>query len=213
MRIRCEHRTIPFKSKRIQFLHTGQTFELLPESKIESAVHLTDAPPFETYFNENHKSFKYGKWLYDTPGVIQNEQTINFLTSDELLHVIPKRTLWPRVFYVLPGQTLFLAGMGRIDYIGGASELRLSVFASDKLSLLIVNTDKADEIYHEFIGTELINVPRGDAQWLQDWPPLVRREEKISVGNYFATDRMSVCGAYRNLNQNKIHKLICVFFL
>lgn len=99
---------------------------------------------------------------------------------------------------MLPGQTLFLAGLGRIDYVGGASELRLSVYASDKLSLLIVSTKRAEEIYKQFMGTELINVPRGDAQRLKDWPPLVRREEKISVGNYSVTEKMSVCGAYQH---------------
>lgn len=174
--------------------HLGQTFEALPESKIESAVHLTDAPPYEKYFNENSKIFKQSKWLYDTPGVIQEEQTINLLTSAELLHVIPKKTLWPRVFYVHPGQTLFLSGLGRVDYLGGSSEMRLSVFASDELSLLIVRTEKADEIYKELVGTELINVPKGDKQRLQDWPSLKRRTEKISVGNYTHTEKISVCG-------------------
>lgn len=170
------------------------TFEYLPESKFETEVQLTDAAPVEKYFNENTKAFKSGKWLYDTPGVIQNDQTINLLTSEELLYMIPKQTLWPRSFYVLPGQTLFLAGLGRIDYIGGASSLRLSVYASEKLSILIVNTEKADEIYQASLGSELINVPRGDEKRIQDWPPLVRMEDKISIGNYYDKDKVSICG-------------------
>lgn len=179
----------------------GLTYELLPESKIESEVQLTDAPPFEKYFNKNHKSFKYGKWLYDTPGVIQNEQIINFLTSEELFNTIPKETLWPRVFYMFPGQTLFLSGLGRIDYIGGASEMRLAVYASAKLSILIVNTEKADEIYKECLGTELLNVPRGDQKRIQDWPMLSRQEQKISIGNYSNMSHVSACGKY---SENRI---------
>lgn len=173
---------------------TGLTFELLPESKKESEISLTDAPPQESYFNENHKSFAYGKWLYDTPGVIHNEQIINLLTSDELLYTIPKETLWPRVFYMIPGQTLFLSGLGRIDYIGGASRMRLAVYASNALSILIVSTKKADEIYRECLGTELLNVPRGDEKRLQQWPQLERHEEKISVGNYNDNFAVSICG-------------------
>lgn len=169
---------------------------MLPESKIESEIQMTDAPPKEQWYNENHKLFKYSKWLYDTPGVIQNDQTINLMTSEELLYTIPKETLWPRAFYMLPGQTLFLAGLGRIDYIGGASQMRLSLFASEKLSILITSTEKADEIYQQCLGTELINVPRGDQKRIEDWPPLVRRDEKISIGNYDNTSHVSVCGNF-----------------
>lgn len=168
----------------------------MPDSKAENEIQLTDAPPQETYFNENHKSFKYGKWLYDTPGVIQQEQIINLLTSEELLYTIPKQTLWPRVFYVLPGQSLFLSGLGRVDYIGGASEMRLAVYASEKLSTMLVNTNKADEIYKACLGTELLNVPCGDEKRLQEFPALVRHEEKISLGNYYNTRNTSVCGKY-----------------
>lgn len=178
------------------YLWIGLTYELLPESKAENEIQLTDAPPHEKYFNENHKSFKYGKWLYDTPGVIQNEQTINLLTSEELLYTIPKETLWPRVFYMLPGQSLFLSGLGRVDYIGGASEMRLAVYASDQLSIMIVNTNRADELYQICLGTELLNVPRGDDKRIQEFPPLVRHTEKISIGNYYSTWNTSVCGEY-----------------
>lgn len=168
----------------------------MPESKAENEIPLTDAPPAEKFFNEKHKSFKYGKWLYDTPGVIQQEQIINLLTSEELLYTIPKQTLWPRVFYMLPGQSLFLSGLGRIDYIGGASEMRLAVYASDKLSIMIVSTQKAEEIYQACLGTELLNVPRGEEKRIQEFPPLVRYDEKISLGNYNATRNISVCGGY-----------------
>lgn len=174
----------------------GLSFEVLPESKIESEIKFTDAPPDELWYNENHKIFQNSKWFYDTPGVIQNEQTISMLTSEELLYTIPKETLWPRAFYMLPGQTLFLAGLGRIDYIGGASDLRLSVFASDELSILITNTNNADEIYQECLGTELVNVPRGDLNRIKDWPPLIRQQEKISIGNYHDTQYISACGNY-----------------
>lgn len=156
---------------------------------------MTDAPPKEEWYNENHKLFKSSKWLYDTPGVIQNDQIINLLTSEELMYTIPKETLWPRAFYMWPGQTLFLAGLGRIDFLAGASSARLSVFASDKLSILITTTEKADEIYQQCLGTELINVPRGDRKRIEDWPPLKRHDEKISVGNY-NNKFTSVCGKY-----------------
>ncbi|XP_031632893.1 nitric oxide-associated protein 1 [Contarinia nasturtii] len=173
--------------------HIGLTYELEPESKFESAVELTDAPPLEKYFNENHKAFKFGKWLYDTPGVIQNEQIINLLTSEELLYTIPKETLWPRVFILYPGQTLFLSGLGRIDYTGGASEVRLAVYASEKLSILITSTNMADEIYEQCLGTDILNVPRGTDKRLQEFPALKRHSDKISIGNYAEFRTISAC--------------------
>lgn len=179
----------------------GLTYEVLPESKIESEIQLTDAPPLNKWYNDNHRIFRHSKWLYDTPGVIQNEQIINFLTSEELLYTIPKQTLWPRAFYMLPGQTIFLAGLGRIDYIGGASHLRLSVFASDKLSILITSTEKADEIYQQSLGTELLNVPRGDSERIKNFPSLLRQNEKISIGNYNNSEYISACGKVFNLKR------------
>lgn len=166
----------------------------MPETKIESEIPLTDAPPYEQWFNEKHGAFKNSKWLFDTPGVIQNEQIINLLTSEELLYTLPKETLWPRVFYMLPGQTIFLAGIGRVDYIGGANDIRLAVFASEKLSVLITNTEMADKIYKECLGTELLNVPRGNAERIKDFPPLMRKVEKISFGNYNNTQWISAGG-------------------
>lgn len=190
------------------YFSPDQTYERIKESKIESEIHLTDAPSTEKYFNENHKTFRGSKWFYDTPGVIQNEQTINMLTSEELLYTIPKQTLWPRSFYIESGNSVFISGLGRIDYIGGASNIRVAIFASDKLSIFIVKTDKADELYQTFLGTEVLNVPRGDVKRLETWPKLQRRDEKISVANYYQEEELSVCGMYSTFQ----HYFLVFFF-
>lgn len=145
--------------------------------------------------------------MYDTPGVIQEDQIINALTSEELLLTIPKKTFVPRVFYMTPGTTLFLSGLGRIDYVSGARSIRLAVFASENLTTLVVNTDKADEIYRECLGSEILNVPRGDENRLKDWPGLMRTEEIISVSNYYNSDQVSVCGKLEIVSRlwNKIN--------
>lgn len=135
------------------------------------------------------------KWFYDTPGVVQNDQIINLLTTDELLDVVPKKALWPRVLMVKPGQSLFLAGLGRVDFIGGTDRIRLSVYASARLPLLIVHTEKADQVYRASLGSKLLSVPRGDAARMEKWPPLQRCEDKISVSGY-ESEHKSVCGKY-----------------
>lgn len=171
----------------------GQTTEAPKIPMAESGLSLTDEPTFEKVFNEKSKTFQSSNWLYDTPGVIRNDQTINLLTNEELLLTIPYQTLWPRVFYVDPNSSLFVSGLGRIDYVGGCS-IRLAVFASDKLSILITTTAKADELYEKCSGTEILNVPRGDEQRLSEFPKLKKCEKKISVSNHYNSDAPSVCG-------------------
>lgn len=143
--------------------------------------------------NEKNKAYAHSKWLFDTPGVVQNDQIINLLTTSELLDVVPKKVLWPRILLMKPGNSLFLAGLGRVDFIGGTDSLRLAVYASDRLPLLIVNTAKADQVYRECLGSRLLSVPRGDDDRMAKWPNMERCENRISVSGYEA-EHKSVCG-------------------
>lgn len=43
-------------------------------------------------------------------------QLINILTTEELRLGLPKKPLKPRTFIMKPDQTLFLGGLGRLDY-------------------------------------------------------------------------------------------------
>lgn len=147
----------------------------------------------DVFVNEKNKDYAKSKWFFDTPGVVQNDQIINLLTTDELLDVVPKKVMWPRVLLMKPGHSLFLAGLGRVDFVGGADNIRLSVYASDRLPLLIVNTEKADQVYRECLGTRLLSVPRGDADRMAKWPTLERCENPISVSNC-EWEHKSVCG-------------------
>lgn len=124
---------------------------------------------------------------------MQNDQIINLLTAEELLDAIPKKVLWPRIFIMRPGTTLFLAGLGRIDLINGSDRTRLAVFASEKLPILIVNTEQAEKVYWDCLGTELMCVPRGNKERFQSWPHLKRHEEKIVVSNY-ESEKKSAAG-------------------
>lgn len=127
---------------------------------------------------------------------MQPDQIINFLTIEELLDVVPKQALWPRVFLIKPSQTLFLAGLGRIDYVSGAEKIRLAVFASHKLPILIVKTEDAETVYNDCLGSELLKVPRGGPERYAQFPKLKRSEEAIKVTGYDA-EHKSECGKYK----------------
>lgn len=148
--------------------------------------------------DEHHKDYARSKWCFDTPGVLQPEQTLNLLTTEELLLAIPKRMIRPRTFRLQPGWSLFLAGMGRLDLVRAPSEqqmaIRVTVFASDRLPVNIVQTEAADRVYADLVGTEVLAVPIGGAERLARWPALEGRAMRVlGVG-----ERIAACGTLCN---------------
>lgn len=75
-------------------------------------------------FDENKEEYKYSRWCYDTPGTIQSDQVLDLLTMQELLSVLPKKIISPRTFVLRVNQTIFLGGIGRLDYAEGDSFIR-----------------------------------------------------------------------------------------
>lgn len=164
--------------------HIGQTFA--PE-KSEGFDHFSvaqrggGAAPILT-LNEKSEDFINSKWCYDTPGVVQPEQITNLLTTDELLLTLPKQMIRPRAYLMKTGLTLFLAGLGRLDYIEGPESTRVLLYASPNLPTLICDTVNADEVYRSLLGTEYLRVPRADPERLAKWPPLQAAPDILLYG-------------------------------
>lgn len=165
--------------------HIDHTFRR-PTAEIETSDSFgmgTSRRGLPETLNERAKLFVTSKWCYDTPGVVQPEQTLNLLTTAELLLAIPRSMLVPRTFRLRPGWTLFVAGLGRLDLVHGDGDrtneesVRLvTVYASDRLPVLITPTADAERVYSRFLGTDVLAVPRtdeADAERLARWPPLV----------------------------------------
>lgn len=147
--------------------------------------------------NEQSKDYVHSKWCFDTPGVEQPDQVFNLLTTEELLLVIPKQMITPRVFLMKPGMSLFLAGLGRVDYLqhidNDVESIRMTVFASSSLPILIVKTDDADRIYKELLGTDYLAVPTGDLERLKRWP-FLRNLDVINITG--KGPEVSACGEF-----------------
>lgn len=77
-------------------------------------------------FDETKEEYKYSRWCYDTPGTIQSDQILDLLTTPELLSVLPTKIISPRTFILKANQTIFLGGIGRLDYLEGDSFIRYS---------------------------------------------------------------------------------------
>lgn len=77
--------------------------------------------------NEKLPEFVYGKWCYDTPGVMHPDQILHLLTTEELLRTLPKELIRPETFCLKPGSSLFIAGLARLDYVKGPKSVRYQV--------------------------------------------------------------------------------------
>ncbi|EFN77969.1 Uncharacterized protein C4orf14-like protein [Harpegnathos saltator] len=134
-------------------------------------------------FDETKDEYKYSRWCYDTPGTIQPDQVLDLLTTVELLSVLPKKIIAPRTFILYPDQSIFLAGIGRLDYLKGNYFIRCTIFASNELPITITLSADADEIYNELLNTEAFVVPENNPDRLKYWPALGSKEmEVIGIG-------------------------------
>ncbi|XP_063150799.1 nitric oxide-associated protein 1 [Candoia aspera] len=116
------------------------------------------------------------RWFYDTPGIIRDDCVLNLLTEKEIKFVLPTCAIVPRTFILQPGMTLFLAALGRIDYLQGSQSSWFSVVASNLLPVHITSTEKADAIYQKHAGQTLLKVPMGGEERMKEFPPLVPQE-------------------------------------
>lgn len=57
----------------------------------------------------------------------------------------------------------------------------MAVFSSNHLPVTIVQTEEAEDVYKQLLGSELLAVPCGGPQRLSDWPGLQAKEDPIEV--------------------------------
>jgi hypothetical protein len=123
-----------------------------------------------------------GATLYDTPGVINRHQMAHDLNKKELKQITPRREIKPKIYQLNEGQTLFFAGLARLDYIRGGRRPFVCYF-SNELYIHRTKLENADAIYERQIGELLTPPEKGREEAL---PPFVRhdftvKEEKIDV--------------------------------
>lgn len=132
---------------------------------------------------------KQSNWLFDTPGVINQNQIINLMTPAELAALLPTEVVPPRVYLMKPGQTMFITAMGRIDYVEGKHAIFMTIHVTSNIKIKILDGKEADEYYNAFYGKRELQVPVGDADRLEMIPSLVGREFYLpeSIGIDLAT--------------------------
>lgn len=86
-------------------------------------------------------------FLYDTPGIINENQMTHLLNSQDIIKVIPQSELRPMIFQLDQQQTLYFGGLGRIDYISGDKASFIAYF-SKNLKIHRTKFSNADELYN-----------------------------------------------------------------
>ncbi|XP_058794555.1 nitric oxide-associated protein 1 [Phymastichus coffea] len=134
--------------------------------------------------DETANEYKYSKWFYDTPGTIQPDQILHLLTTDELLKTLPKKVISPRTFCIWPGQSIFIAGLGRLDILDVPTFIRCTVFANLVLPITICRVENADFIYRRLLESEAFIVPVNNPNRLKMWPELKSKDmETVGIGD------------------------------
>lgn len=132
--------------------------------------------------------FADGHWCYDTPGTVSQDQVINLLTQEEVAKMMSELPIRPRCFNIKNGQTIFLAGLGRLDLLGGPFQyhgMRIVVFCSDDLPIHMVRTKDADEFYRRAAHNGMLGVPSGGEERLADFPSLQGQEFEVDGVAHF----------------------------
>ena len=113
--------------------------------------------------------------LIDTPGIIRKSQMTHIVNREAYKQVIPTKTIKPTTFQLNPGQTLFLAGLARVDYPKG-DRMAITFYVSNALYIHRTKIENADRIYQEHLGG-LLTPP--EAKDCKDFPPLVKQNIKV----------------------------------
>lgn len=98
-----------------------------------------------------------GHFLIDTPGIMTQNQLATHLSPKDLELISPKKPLKPATYQLKPGNTLFLGGLGRIDYLKG-EPTSFTVYTARGLYIHRTKTENADEFYKKHVG-ELLTPP------------------------------------------------------
>ncbi len=111
--------------------------------------------------------------LYDTPGIVNREQAAHYVSPEDYKQMMPKKEIKPKVFQLNEQQTLFLGGLGRMDYESGGRR-SFVCYVSNRVTIHRTKLEQADHLYQTQLGG-VLNPP----QETPDTPPEMVRHEFV----------------------------------
>ncbi|WEV54180.1 ribosome biogenesis GTPase YqeH [Leuconostocaceae bacterium ESL0723] len=113
-----------------------------------------------------------GRQLIDTPGIIKRDQIQHHIEDQDLKYTLPRNEIKPRTYQLNAGQTLFIGGLARFDYLNG-DKTAVTAYFENNLKLHRTKLAGADAFYGQHAGGLLAPAP-------QDGEALVRHEFKTN---------------------------------
>lgn len=111
--------------------------------------------------------------IIDTPGIIRRTQLAHHLSRSDNQSVLPSKPIKPKTFQLNEGQTIFLAGVGRVDLVqSDVEKTAMTFYISTDLYLHRTKTENADELYQKHVG-EMLAPPSKD--YAEEYPELVEQ--------------------------------------
>ncbi|XP_074641986.1 nitric oxide-associated protein 1-like [Tubulanus polymorphus] len=163
------------------------SYKMNSESELEESIYDIDDLRDDSYllpYEFMEERYPWSKWCYDTPGLVNHEQVINYLTPDELSHLVTgTNLLTPKTFRLKPKMVLLVGGLGRIEYLDGESNIYLTVF-SPLPTKCAYNMVQADDIYRKASRNGDFKIPCADPGRLLWLPSLVGKEFTI-IGKHW----------------------------
>lgn len=89
-------------------------------------------------------------FIVDTPGVVNTKSFKHYLKYDSVKKITPKKFLKVKTFQLNCGQTLFLGGLVRLDFLEGEN-ITVSLFTSNDLYVHRTKLINADNLYESQI--------------------------------------------------------------
>lgn len=106
-----------------------------------------------------------GRSLVDTPGIIHNYQLAHYLNAQDLKTITPKKPLRPVTFQLRDGQTIFVGGLARFDFLD--YKTNVTFYVNQGIPLHRTKTENADDFYQKHLG-DLLTPPTD----IKDFPKL-----------------------------------------
>ncbi|KEO85168.1 ribosome biogenesis GTPase YqeH [Tumebacillus flagellatus] len=92
--------------------------------------------------------------IIDTPGIMTKHRLTDLVSPKGLRDITPEAYINPKTYQLNDGQTLFLGGLARVDYVEGPKQ-GFTVYCANQLNVHRTKLENADELYAKHLGTLL----------------------------------------------------------
>ncbi|BDR58314.1 ribosome biogenesis GTPase YqeH [Xylocopilactobacillus apicola] len=100
----------------------------------------------------NFLTFKNGsKTWYDTPGLLLTNQAPSFLSLSDWQILLPQKRIRPLIFQIQAGQSIFIGGLGWLDYKKGP-KISLVFYFNSQVVIHRRKTSENEDFYVNHVG-------------------------------------------------------------